>query len=112
MGGAALSLPRQVALNESPSEKEGKSHAAGDFFAEWIALNESPSEKEGKSDLFIKSVNASREHTLNESPSEKEGKLPVMRQHHQQPYPSMKVPPKRKGNLNARRYGRIFHSPQ
>ena len=37
-------------LNESPSEKEGKSTATS--IARWIAksLNESPSEKEGKSE--------------------------------------------------------------
>ena len=36
--------------------------------------------------------------TLNESPSEKEGKLAVERTSHESPPPSMKVPPKRKGN--------------
>ena len=61
------------------------------------ALNESPSEKEGK--FITGDVMTIEEYTLNESPSEKEGKyvgdtitLDVA------PSPSMKVPPKRKGN--------------
>ena len=36
--------------------------------------------------------------TLNESPSEKEGKLIHELSHGAKPCPSMKVPPKRKGN--------------
>ena len=36
-------------LNESPSEKEGKSGKLGDKIASHSTLNESPSEKEGKS---------------------------------------------------------------
>ena len=61
-------------------------------------LNESPSEKEGKSrSFFPQHVKIG---ALNESPSEKEGKLGFSRP---RPYtiysPSMKVPPKRKGNL-------------
>ena len=60
-------------------------------------LNESPSEKEGK--LFGQIVAVVVDLALNESPSEKEGKsgrgsvVPV-----RQSVPSMKVPPKRKGN--------------
>ena len=41
------------------------------FGRNW-SLNESPSEKEGKSNTFSASTNSSS--TLNESPSEKEGK--------------------------------------
>ena len=37
-----------TALNESPSEKEGKSRLVIVFDDEKITLNESPSEKEGK----------------------------------------------------------------
>ena len=38
-----------IALNESPSEKEGKSaESASDELLKAAALNESPSEKEGK----------------------------------------------------------------
>ena len=63
-------------LNESPSEKEGKYsfETMADFEA--FALNESPSEKEGKL-LFWKTK-----------------KLFCLN-------PSMKVPPKRKGNPAA-----------
>ena len=38
----------QSALNESPSEKEGKLLLIGGEFARRESLNESPSEKEGK----------------------------------------------------------------
>ena len=62
-----------AALNESPSEKEGKyqCHDGSSFFLS--ALNESPSEKEGK---FLRTVFLSNAlvFPLNESPSEKEGK--------------------------------------
>ena len=37
-----------VRLNESPSEKEGKSDPTGVTDSTAISLNESPSEKEGK----------------------------------------------------------------
>ena len=59
-------------------------------------LNESPSEKEGKSVVpLARSMTVS---SLNESPSEKEGKSPSP-EARPQIYPaSMKVPPKRKGN--------------
>ena len=61
------------------------------------ALNESPSEKEGKSGG--RAGENFRGKTLNESPSEKEGKW---RSHRcgrlALAVPSMKVPPKRKGN--------------
>ena len=64
-------------LNESPSEKEGKSVC-------WVSrkrrisssLNESPSEKEGKSAAARKGHGGLR--SLNESPSEKEGKSQQM----------------------------------
>ena len=39
-------------LNESPSEKEGKSRATWFHSAPGRTLNESPSEKEGKLSLF------------------------------------------------------------
>ena len=66
-----------AALNESPSEKEGKyqCHDGSSFFLS--ALNESPSEKEGKS--YGKGLSKRRlRWTLNESPSEKEGKFGVV----------------------------------
>ena len=60
-------------LNESPSEKEGKSCIFGCIFACISrSLNESPSEKEGKS--LSKAVHDGQIVALNESPSEKEGK--------------------------------------
>ena len=85
------------ALNESPSEKEGKyfiiAHSP-DRVAR--TLNESPSEKEGKSrgNVAIASSNIA----LNESPSEKEGKSSMYTPGPGVFGPSMKVPPKRKGN--------------
>ena len=59
-------------LNESPSEKEGKSHPWLTAACCALSLNESPSEKEGK----LVEVLAQRGEIfrLNESPSEKEGK--------------------------------------
>ena len=63
--------PTQAALNESPSEKEGKFDNQLRLLVV-APLNESPSEKEGK---FFKSRNIRNgTTTLNESPSEKEGK--------------------------------------
>ena len=63
-------------------------------------LNESPSEKEGKftwTDYTLK-----RLIPLNESPSEKEGKLYKGRTYAiSKKEPSMKVPPKRKGNSES-----------
>ena len=64
---------RIVALNESPSEKEGKSLPLGvPSCAGKRALNESPSEKEGK--LPDSHPEPLPREPLNESPSEKEGK--------------------------------------
>ena len=60
-----------------------------------MSLNESPSEKEGKSlALSVLALVAS----LNESPSEKEGKFSRQQRRARTAGPSMKVPPKRKGN--------------
>ena len=59
-------------LNESPSEKEGKSRATWFHSAPGRTLNESPSEKEGKSRATW--FHSAPGRTLNESPSEKEGK--------------------------------------
>ena len=64
------------ALNESPSEKEGKlicwSVPPG---LTATALNESPSEKEGK--CRLRRLPQAQAFALNESPSEKEGKWAV-----------------------------------
>ena len=60
-------------------------------------LNESPSEKEGKS--ACRSRGRRNEGRLNESPSEKEGKFPAKPPVNVAGGgASMKVPPKRKGN--------------
>ena len=59
-------------LNESPSEKEGKYRNGGEVVDGQGSLNESPSEKEGKSEPLLDEGGMSD--------------------------PSMKVPPKRKGN--------------
>ena len=83
-------------LNESPSEKEGKSRGEQKV-RENHALNESPSEKEGKF-AAIATLPLGLTDSLNESPSEKEGKSHERRQILVSPRPSMKVPPKRKGN--------------
>ena len=59
-------------LNESPSEKEGKSDSYC-FRTDVQSLNESPSEKEGK--YIIGGQTGLELRCLNESPSEKEGKF-------------------------------------
>ena len=63
-------------------------------------LNESPSEKEGKSAHFL--IHGAGKFALNESPSEKEGKFRLIWQMMAHISPSMKVPPKRKGNAECR----------
>ena len=65
--------PDSACLNESPSEKEGKSLHVLATAQDWVSLNESPSEKEGK---FAARYFGLRRilGRLNESPSEKEGK--------------------------------------
>ena len=66
-----------------------------------ICLIESPSKKEGKSLTSRKSQKFMEVH-LNESPSEKEGKFTEQRGLFLAvTKPSMKVPPKRKGNADA-----------
>ena len=60
------------------------------------SLNESPSEKEGKSNCSWKAKK--QDVSLNESPSEKEGKFGDAHGIRRGGRPSMKAPPKRKGN--------------
>ena len=62
----------------------------------YMTLNESPSEKEGKCDAWL--ITRATDESLNESPSEKEGKFRSSDAFHAFMRPSMKVPPKRKGN--------------
>ena len=64
-----------AALNESPSEKEGKCHQPVPEPGMPPSLNESPSEKEGK--LQADDETARSAAALNERPSEKEGKSPA-----------------------------------
>ena len=74
-------------------------------------LNESPSEKEGKSTPALDE--AFNEFSLKESPSEKEGKFAALRAARVAFGPSMKVPPKRKGNRGVREVKDLFcQSPQ
>ena len=60
------------------------------------SLNESPSEKEGKS--MVTTIVEIAAQSLNESPSEKEGKYPVNGSLCPETEASMKALPKRKGN--------------
>ena len=83
-------------LNESPSEKEGKSGNGLTVALTDVGLNESPSEKEGKSLSII--CGRANHQSLNESPSEKEGKCSEASPNLSRVWASMKVPPKRKGN--------------
>ena len=82
-------------LNESPSQKEGKSGAVTDVRVTNVGLNESPSKKEGKCHRESCTRGSGR---LNESPSEKEGKSGVIvRAGDLAAAASMKALPKRKG---------------
>ena len=95
----STSMRRRVcfSLNESPSEKEGKFFIFKVTQAGYVCLNESPSEKEGKSARYR--VHRAAATGLNESPSEKEGKCVRQRSLGDRlRLASMKVPPKRKGN--------------
>ena len=72
-GCATVSGSSCLALNESPSEKEGKCEVFPSSSLHLYSLNESPSEKEGKFRVVQNQLLQARL-TLNESPSEKEGK--------------------------------------
>ena len=75
-----------------------------------LSLNESPSEKEGKFGVGVGVAGIVS--TLNESPSEKEGKCYRLDCRWLDFGPSMKVPPKRKGNLAREKPIRLFSAPQ
>ena len=84
------------ALNESPSEKEGKFHAVDEVIQLIVPSMKVPPKRKGNKPL---KPDASTAKALNESPSEKEGKWLINgRAAHAPATPSMKVPPKRKGN--------------
>ena len=114
--------PMTSTLNESPSEKEGKSKTwkPRNLWPTWpsmkvppkrkgnhplhpvIARRLSPSMKvppKRKGNILPLEVAQRAKRALNESPSEKEGKCDLMTQGKIHPKPSMKVPPKRKGNV-------------
>ena len=98
-------------LNESPSQKEGKSECERGSTYMLAGLNESPSQKEGKSTPLYPALTSWTR--LNESPSQKEGKYLSL----QNPPPfakaSMKVPPKRKGNEGKHKVTRLpLQGPQ
>ena len=78
-----------------PKRKGNPDNATGDVSIK--SLNESPSEKEGKSPVCWVTRQAAK--ALNESPSEKEGKYQAFLLLGATQGPSMKVPPKRKGNF-------------
>ena len=100
----------RVALNESPSQKEGKSVVFLNGDGAVITLNESPSQKEGKSRAGASRTSPSPA-PLNESPSQKEGKFSTQGLTANLLHPSMKVPPKRKGNPRPVRNGFSAMSP-
>ncbi len=83
-----------------PPKRKGNLETKGRKEHENLSLNESPSEKEGKSGTFAASIVMTTR--LNESPSEKEGKFFGYSTHPRAAVPaSMKVPPKRKGNAGS-----------
>ena len=85
------------ALNESPSEKEGKSSVPYLEDLVLLALNESPSEKEGKSYASSRVIRCSQCPSMKVPPKRK-GNIQTPQCKVGAVHPSMKVPPKRKGN--------------
>ena len=79
-----------------PPKRKGNQPVELDSVVANAALNESPSEKEGK--CCGHCTTGARGYALNESPSEKEGKCQGNLLGASERDPSMKVPPKRKGN--------------
>ena len=79
-----------------PPKRKGNQEVISKLRKRDVHLNESPSEKEGKSSWDVMSAWCTR--CLNESPSEKEGKSHGGIPQFTGGFPSMKVPPKRKGN--------------
>ena len=82
-----------------PPKRKGNVKQLGCYFKTARSLNESPSEKEGKSPAYRRLESSPC--CLNESPSEKEGKFMIFRTLSHFSAASMKVPPKRKGNSIA-----------
>ena len=96
-----------LASMKAPPKRKGNTKRISVVFTRSLGLNESPSEKEGKS--HTQRTRQMHPHRLNESPSEKEGKcfttLPNGRFCFQA---SMKAPPKRKGNCDRKFHWRSF----
>ena len=84
-------------LNESPSQKEGKSLSVASVLIYGISLNESPSQKEGKSEMKRSKNNPCS--ASMKVPPKRKGNLSSASRAHPSSWASMKVPPKRKGNL-------------
>ena len=95
--GAGLLTASMKAL---PRRKGNSGH--GQPPAQWQCLNESPSQKEGKSATTTSKPTPTV--NLNESPSEKEGKCISKANAVKFKSTSMKAPPKRKGNLRGLGY--------
>ena len=90
-------MPASRGLNESPSEKEGKSVAQDTQPEEFCAgLNESPSEKEGKFPSLL--LSTSPLGASMKVPPKRKGNTRTVRSPGMLAKASMKVPPKRKGN--------------
>ena len=97
-----------------PPKRKGNSFSSFWWFAQPQTLNESPSEKEGK--FYVFRGGSVEVEALNESPSEKEGKFCKLAHAENCRAPSMKVPPKRKGNCapeagSAREHITLNESP-
>ena len=86
-----------TALNESPSEKEGKCRQQRRPLSQLLTLNESPSEKEGKF-LLLPPLLLPRRRPSIKAPPKRKGNLKLSAGHDRMARPSMKAPPKRKGN--------------
>ena len=87
-------------LNESPSEKEGKSACRSRGRRNEGRLNESPSEKEGKS--AKPPVNVAGGGASMKVPPKRKGNRGGANTNSSAIFASMKVPPKRKGNFKRR----------
>ena len=90
-------LPDELPLNESPSEKEGKFCERGSESLHNLTLNESPSEKEGKSVSYAQ-VRFFGMRPSMKVPPKRKGNHGHAVECSMLGRPSMKVPPKRKGN--------------
>ena len=108
----AAPSPCPQSLNESPSQKEGKSSSPKlATHARQPSLNESPSKKDGKLLRSSGPLCACARSRLNKRLSEKEGKLTDVASKPQTVDASMKALPKRKGNSLRRLFSQSISSP-